>query len=261
MKTFSREKPTLTATEISKLTEIPLSTMHRLLSTLVNTGLLKRDGKEGNYSISHLMYTVGNLHTRSTDLLNSAQPVIELLNELTGEAVNLGILLDQKVVHLFRKEAKQLFRIMFPVGWSAPAYASAMGKALLSELKDWEIDNLFPEEELKKVTDKTISTKSELKMTLARIRSTGISFDSQGTFEGVEGIGSVVRDSTGNAVAAISIPVPIFRMNESNRERLVCLVKMACDLISYTLGYESGKAQIYNAEEIRTWWNQHLPTP
>ena len=34
---------------------------------------------------------------------------------------------------------------------------------------------------------------------------------------------------------------------------------MASALISYTLGYESAKEHIYNAEEIRTWWNKHLP--
>jgi len=257
LKCFSYENYELTASEISLKIGLPMSTLHRILQTLVATNFLELDTNTKKYLIGHTMYFIGSLHIHAKDLLVSAEPVITTINEITNEAVNIGILLGTEVVLLMRREASHPFRIILPLGWTSPSHASAMGKALLSELTEEEIDLLFPEENLKKATDKTIATKSELKLALKRIKDAGIAFDREGSYEGVEGIGAVIRDKTGDAVAALSVPVPIFRMNESYRERIAELVKMASELVSYMLGYRPEHQNNYSLEEIRNWWNQH----
>ena len=89
-----------------------------------------------------------------------------------------------------------------------PAYASAMGKAFLSELSEAELESLYPEERLTPRTPKTIATKRELKLDLQQIRKTGVSFNPEGAHVGVEAAGSLIRNASGKAVAALSISVP-----------------------------------------------------
>jgi len=183
--------------------------------------------------------------------------VTETLNELTGEAISVGIFDKGNVVFVLREETKHAFRFAHHVGTVMPAYASAMGKALLSELTEAELDSLYPEEKLRPLTEKTIASKTELKIELAKIRKTGISINKEGSWEGVEGAGSVIRNAAGKAVAAMSIAVPVFRMNQAKRKQLATLIKLGASLISYRLGYHDMDEYIHDVQQIRSWWEQN----
>jgi DNA-binding IclR family transcriptional regulator len=131
-----------------------------------------------------------------------------------------------------------------------------VGKALLSELSDAEINSLFPEEKLQQVTNKTIDSKTKLKLELEQIRKTGISYNKGGLFEGGEGIGSIIRDAKGVAIAGLSITMPVFRIEQFGRNRLAELIRMGAILISYRLGYQGEAKPVHDVQEIRSWWEQ-----
>ena len=124
-------------------------------------------------------------------------------------------------------------------------------------MTDEEIYNLYPEDSLIKRTDKTTATKKELKLQLDKIRQTGVSFDSEGVYEGIEGIASVVRDSSREVVAAIAAAVPIYRMNPAKRELFANLIKLGSSLISYRLGYNVTVNTIRDIEELHSWWREN----
>ncbi len=92
MRCFTPDNLELSAADICRQVSIPKSTTHRLLGTLTKTGLLDRSERTGKYTIGPTLYAMGSLYLSTTDLLKAAEPVIKLLNELTNEAVNLGIL-------------------------------------------------------------------------------------------------------------------------------------------------------------------------
>jgi DNA-binding IclR family transcriptional regulator len=132
-----------------------------------------------------------------------------------------------------------------------------MGKAFLSESTEAELDSLYPEEKLRPVTAKTIATKTELKRRLEEIRKTGVSFGREESYEGVAAVASLIRDASGKPVVGMAIPVPIYKMNEANRERLATLVRLGCSLVSYRLGYQDTVYPVRDIEEIRSWWKQN----
>jgi DNA-binding IclR family transcriptional regulator len=115
---------------------------------------------------------------------------------------------------------------------------------------------MYPEEKLIKVTEKTISTKTELKLELENIRKAGISIDREGGIYGVEGIAHAIRDASGKAIMAISISLPVHRIDEAKRQRLVKLVKMGAALISYQLGFNDEANPVRDIQEIYQWWKQ-----
>jgi len=258
LKCFTPEQPELRGTEIAQKVGIHKTTAHRMLATLAEEGLLDRDVKTGKYMIGPALYAMGSLYLSTTDVLKTAMPVVKALNDLTGEAVNIGIREKHNIIVVMKEESNYPVRFYHHIGSVMPAYASAMGKALLSELTEEELDSLYPEEKLQPLTKKTIATKTGLKLELEEIRKTGVSFDREGLYEGAEGIASVVRDASGKAIAGMSISVPVFRLQQIGHEGLLAtLIKMGSSLVSYRLGYQDTVNPVRSIEEIRSWWEQN----
>lgn len=256
LKCFEPDALELGTTQISRRASIPKATTHRILVTLTKDGLLERSNRTGNYRIGPELYTLGSRYLSTNDIASAAEPVTKVLNDLTGETVHVSILNSGNVLIIMKEESKHAFRVSQRIGTIVPAYASAMGKAFLSELTDKELDNLIPEERLKPVTSKTIATKTELKRELEQIRNSGVSIDKEGTLEMIIGTGALIRDDTGKAVAAIGMPFPIFRLNQAGSKRIQNLVKTGAGLISYRLGYQDANNPIRSIEEIRAYWQR-----
>jgi DNA-binding IclR family transcriptional regulator len=256
LKSFTLHEPELSAAEISRKAGIPKMTTHRILATLTVSGLVERRGEAGKYRIGPELYMLGSIYLETTDVIIAAQPVVKTLNEITGENINLSIFDKGRVVIVMKEEAMYPFRYDRHVGSILPAYASAMGKAFLSDLTEAGLDSIYPTEKLQPITKKTIATKTELKLELEQIRETGFSFDQEGYTEGVVGIGSIIRGANGMAVAAVGTGLPVFRIQQDTLARLATLIKMGANLISYRLGYRDAVHPVRDIQEIRSWWEQ-----
>ncbi len=257
LKCFSPDEIELGAAQIAKKLGIPLSTMQHILQTLSNIRVIQRNELNGKYSIGPALYLLGSLYLDSINFVKATNPVLKVLNELTREATNLSTYSDGFITILMREESKYDFRWTRHIGSTFPAYACSMGKAFLSELPEAEIDRLYPYEKIKPITPKTIDSKTKLKLDLAQIRESGVSIDTEGSAEGVLGIGALVRDSNGKAIAAISIAAPLIRINEIQRARMVELVRMSASLINYHLGYRDQNCLVHNIQELYSWYNRN----
>jgi len=257
---FSPNKPELTVAEIADKLDIPKPTVYRILSCLTKSGLIEKKPERGTYVIGRSLYTLGSLYLSTNDLYKAAEPVIQATNDITGEVTNVAILDDKGyITMLLREESKYPLRHVVHVGSTSPAYAHASGKALLSALTDEEIDRLYPEERLKQLTSKTVATKTELKSELEWIRKDGVAFNSEQAFEGVEAVASVIRNASGNVIAATAIAAPVVRINGIKRQKFASLVKMGAGLISYRLGYQDRAQPVYKVEDLYVWWQQNQP--
>ncbi len=260
LNSFSPSKPELTVTDISDKLDIPKPTVYRMLSCLTKAGLLEKKSGKGTYVIGRTLYTLGSLYLSTTDLFEAAEPVIQAINDITGEVTNVSILDDKGyIVMLLREESKHPLRHVVHVGSTGPAYTRASGKALLSALTDEEIDRLYPEEKLARLTSKTVATRTELKHELEQARKNGFASNSEQAFEGVEAVASVIRNARGNVIAAAAISAPVVRMNEVRRERFASLIKMGAGLISYRLGYQDRAQTINQIKDLYVWWRQNQP--
>lgn len=257
MRSFTPTEVELGLSDIARKTGLPTTTVHRILTTMTQGGLLERSMRGEKYRIGPEFYILGSLYLRRSDIVSASEPVIKALNDLTDEAVAISALYQNNVVVILKEESKHPFRIVNHAGSILVAHASAMGKALLSELSREEFDQVIPEEKLQRITKNTITTKTELMKQLENIRETGISFDFEGNYEGVVGIASIIRNAIGNTVAAMSIGLPAFRANEVTCNLVSALVKMSTQLISYRLGYRDKAHPVRDLKEIRLWWEQN----
>jgi DNA-binding IclR family transcriptional regulator len=192
----------------------------------------------------------------TTDLLKAAEPVLRELNQLCGFGVNLGIFDHGHITVVMRMLAKSRLRFDMQVGRMVPAHTSSMGKAFLSRLTDEELDSFYPTERLDQRTPKTIATKTALKAQLEEVRKTGVAYTRGEGDAGMEGIATLIRDVTGNPVAAISIHLPSFEANATRRKQLAMLVQKGASLVSYRLGYQGSEALVHDIRQIRTRWEE-----
>ncbi len=135
-----------------------------------------------------------------------------------------------------------------------------MGKAFLSELNEQELSALYPDEILRPLTKKTVRTRRELKEDLAQARRDGFSVDMEGNTEGLSGVGCLIRDAAGRAVAAMSIGVPVHTFTEARKRQLGMLTRLAAGLISYRLGYQEEEVPARDLEDILSWWESQKNT-
>jgi len=110
---------------------------------------------------------------------------------------------------------------------------------LLSALADREVKNLYGgAAKLVGLTPSSITTMKRLLTELAIIRQRGFAFDNSETTLDVECVAAPVYNYESNMVAAMSISVPITRVNPKRRKELIGIIADGAAKLSACLGYQ-----------------------
>jgi len=170
-------------------------------------------------------------------LVRAAFPHLRVLTHVTDETANLSTLSDGRVVYLESVAADRAIGLYAPPGSIAPAYCTAMGKVLLSNLGEIELHQWLAEHELTAVTANTVTNSAVLKTQLLEIRNQGYAIDNEEWVEGVRCVAAPIQDYTGRVVAAASVSIPLARFTDDRKQDILRAVKQACTAISKDLGY------------------------
>lgn len=206
------EKP-LTLSGLVKRTGLPKTTVHRLVSVLLERGWVKEtpDG----YGLGYLPLRAATSVEDSLDIRHEARPLLCDLRDELEETVHLAALdqehrvvyLDKLVPHL---QAVGLMRSR--VGWTAPAYCTGVGKAMLACLPPSALEPFLVAVDIVRFTPRTIGSRAELAAELERVRAKGFAICDEEHEEGVSCIAAAIRNRHGEPVAAISLSGPTARM-------------------------------------------------
>ena len=107
---FSLIETELTNIKIVRKTGIPKATLHRLLYTMIDTGMLEKHDRTNTYSIGPTIYEFGNLYRASTDLMQASEKIIKVINDLTKEVVSITKLFKNNVIIVLRVESLSSIR-------------------------------------------------------------------------------------------------------------------------------------------------------
>ncbi|MFA6891966.1 MAG: IclR family transcriptional regulator C-terminal domain-containing protein, partial [Sphaerochaetaceae bacterium] len=154
--------------------------------------------------------------------------------------LNLAVMYDTDIVVVDRIDSLTLPRTYFTPGKTLPFHASGLGKMLVSEFQEEDLDRLIKIKGLKSYTENTITTAEALKQELAKIRKEQVSRDRQ-EFVVDDNCNAVpIRDKTGKIVAAISLSALQSNMSSDEVEATIPMLLETSKKISYMLGYNSG---------------------
>lgn len=227
----------LTLSELKENLEIPLSSLHDLLSTMVIKGFVLRD-KQLRYMLGPKISSVVSSYSIDSDIVLIANPLMDQLRDKTGESNSLTVLVRNHIIFIHKKVAKGIVKIINPTGTRIPAHATGSGKILLAFLPEPELDQIFPEDELQSLTPNSISSKRELKRELKKIKKAGYAYDEEESEVGVWAVACCIRDKQGEPVASLSVVAPTFHVTNKKKEQWRDDVIDTAKKISSGLGFQ-----------------------
>lgn len=198
--------------EITQRTEIPKSTVFRVLTTLHSLGYVLRDGKR-NYCVSPTLVDLAGDQAHTDLLRRAALPWMVRLRNESGETVNLGQLQFDKVVYLEVVPSEFALRLSERPGATVPPHASALGKAILAFSPPELVENLIRARDLAMFTRNTITEPPAFLEELRRVRDRGFAFDKGEASSLATCVGAPILGKNGCAIAAMSISGPTSRFN------------------------------------------------
>lgn len=233
---FSEKTPELKLTEIAEQLDLNKSTLHGIISTLKDYGLVDQNEENQKYRLGLKVVELGSVVLRSIDIRQVARPVLRALCDEVNETVHLGILDGYEIVYIDKIESTQSIRMFTTIGTRYLAYCSAIGKAILAYKPLEEIERHLPPR-LERFTSTTKATVPEVVRELRQVREQGYALDLEEVIEGLRCVGAPVYDHEGKVVCSISISGPTGRMTRERVESLTERLIEAAQEISRRIGY------------------------
>ncbi len=241
LRMFRRDRQVLGAPEIAAELGIPRTTVFRLLQTLEHMGYIRRANGDRDYRLGVAVLTLGFEFLASQEINELARPILERLRDRTGFATHLVAREERDVVYLLRIPGYSVLNTSIVVGTRLPAHATIMGRVLLSDLTDDELDALYAGQTLSARSPQTPTTIEALKALLREDRKRGYVISESFYERGINAIAAPVRDASGRVVAVINL---IARDGEAGSDQLggelLRHVLDAAEEISASLDYQPG---------------------
>ena len=192
--------------ELATRLELPPSTVHGLVRTLVAHGLVVQERGSNRYQLGPAVLRLGNVYRDTIELRSKAIPWAEDVARRTGLAVRTAVLLLDDVVIIHHEPRPDGTRQMPEVGIVIPAHASALGKAILAFAPD-DAERMLAVGELRSMTGETLTATDDVRRQLEQVRATGIAREQDEAVLGEGAVASPVFDSWGDVVGAVGVVV------------------------------------------------------
>lgn len=226
--------------ELQASTKFGVATVHRILSTLNELGYVRQDASTGRYGLTYKVLALGNSVTVHNEIVQLVHPLLKELSDELEETVHfvertgMNIRYIDKVVPSVGVVVTSSY-----LGMELPMYSTAVGKAIMADLSDEEVRDIWERSERVAFTPHTVSTFEELKKQVDEVKKTGIAYDLGERETHVFCMAMNILDVTGKPNYAISISCSDSRMKE-NCERYAVSLRAAKKRLTNLIGYSLG---------------------
>jgi DNA-binding IclR family transcriptional regulator len=208
---------------------------HRFLATLRDLGYVEK-AETGRYRPTFRMLEMGRKNLDRFEIRHTAHPMMQELSRAFRETVNLGYWDGRAIVHLDKINSTEILRMDSGLGGVAPAYCTALGKAILAFLPEEEVDGYLKTVDFQPLAPNTITSAAKMRSALEKIRRNGFAVDDEELSIGLRCVAAPVFDYTGRSSYAISISGPSHRMTETRIAAMSEMVMAICQGLSEKIG-------------------------
>ena len=229
--------------ELQRLSPLPKATLYRLVQTLMVEGMLAQDPETGAYTLGVRLVRLAHTAWRQASLAPIARPHLEALANATGYTVHLAQLDYGHVLYLDRRDAHAPDASFSDAGKVAPAYSTAVGKAMLAYFDPQQLDQVLALQSFQRFTPATLASEAVLRQSLARIRERGYAVDLEEYQAGVICVAVPVLSVEDRILGAISLSGTTTRTDLAGLEAWVpqlrdCAEAIAVDMTQWAFPVE-----------------------
>jgi len=224
------------ATELSRVLNIPINSVFRILKRLTDREYTIQDPFSDGYQLSTKVFSLGmSLYTRF-ELRQRARPHIEWLCRETQETCQLQIPHGDMVLVLDTVSPEVSYYLRVVPGGLVYYHPNAYGKVMLAFLPEDEVKKIIPPR-LPALTPHTIVVRTELLKQLEEVKTTGLGYDNEEYNEGIRCIGSPVFDVEGKVVAGLGVSGLVSTFRNARQAVFEQLVLECAYRVSKDIGY------------------------
>jgi DNA-binding IclR family transcriptional regulator len=239
---LSRNNPEgASVSEISQGSGESPSSVCKHLAAFQQFGMVEQDSKTDKYRIGTFPLLLASIAIGRMDIREIAAPYLRQLSEQAGETVHLVILDGIHVVYIDKVESARTIRMHSQIGLRNPLYCTGVGKAIMAYSPDSLVEQVCKDPFIR-FTETTLYTRSLLLEDLAAIRTRGFAIDNGEHESEVRCVAAPIFNHTNEAIAAISVSGPGWRMNDAMLVDAGQWVRSTAQEISTKLGAANSRS-------------------
>lgn len=237
LEVFGNSSGAMTLSAVAEAIGRPKGTVHRMLSTLVNTGFVTQDRESGRYLLTLKLWRLGTSAVRDLEIVKIAWPWLEKLVATIDETAHLAVLdVSGNVTYVSKIESPRSIRVQTQLGQLTPSWCTATGRCLLA-FNPGVADRVLAGP-LEMRTPHTITDPGRIRSVLDDVAARGVAVTKAENHPEMGGIAAPIRDHSGNVIASCGIGVPVFRMDRRLIDNAIPVVVRTADSISLALGHQ-----------------------
>jgi IclR family KDG regulon transcriptional repressor len=218
--------------DISGKLDLNKSTVFNIVHTLMDLNVLENQ-PDGKFVFGTRFYILGNMAGKRSELIQTAHPYLERINEKTKLSAFLGLRSDRQVILIDKVDSANGIKLSSEIGMHMPILAGAGIKAMLSQLSDDEIDEILARTELKRYTQFSIIDRAVYKEEILEVRKQGIAYDREEYIEGMVAFAIPIKVNGRDHQAAIWAVGLTRQVPEASIQELTALLKGISEEINY----------------------------
>jgi len=224
---------TYTAIDISRSLGINRSTVHRILSELMEEQMVVQNLSTKKYSLGPMAYHIGISYANNKDYLNNIKHIVEEVAEQTKESVGFTIIENGTIMNIYEVESYQPIKIGYRQGELYPINCGVYGKCIMAFYEPYEeLEKVVHSTKLIKKTPNTITDPELLLAEYRKIRKQGYAISDEEGLWGAIGIGAPVRDYSGKVIGCLGVALVKNGLSESRFETIRDLIMKGAQRIS-----------------------------
>jgi len=231
LRALAEKRTAMGVSEIARRAHLPKTTAHRLISTLVECGMVERNGTRFSIGLGSASIGAAYEHSVGRERMNllreTATPYLQQLLAKTNETVHLAVLDGAEVLYLDKIFGNQPTRVPSRIGARLPANCTASGKVLLAGSSPEVLEDAL--HDLRRLTPYSQSAPGQLFAELSRVQQHKIAFACEEAALGLVCVAAPIMDRDGSTYAAVSVAGPI---NRFDVKRASVAVQRTADHIS-----------------------------
>lgn len=198
---FDKERRVLNTQDFADNLGVSASSTYRIVQTLLDMGYLKKVTRNA-YELGPQVVSRGFSFLAGRDLVDIAAPHLNELRDRTSISCHLGIRDGLETIYIYRSQASQRLSVNIPLGARLTCHTNAMGRVLLQQLTDIELNAMYQTQQLDSYPGPYPQSLPELKALLKKEWEQGFSSNRS---DNATAIAVPITNYLGKVVAAINI--------------------------------------------------------
>lgn len=211
LRAFTRERPEMTLSEVAAATSLSPAVARRCLHTLVELGYIGKEGKR--FLLTPEVMGFASAFLESMNVERVIRPHLQVVRDQTGDSSSMAVLSGSDILYLVHVSTNRMVRLAAGMGTRFPAYATSLGRVLLTTLTDQELRRYLDTVELRHFTDKTITDKARLLKIVQQARENGYAMIQDELDYGIVSVAVPIRCGGSEIIAAINCSTATSRVD------------------------------------------------